>query len=32
MKFQKLDIYINKYIGWVRVRRISLRAVIRGRA
>jgi hypothetical protein len=31
MKFQKLDVYINKCIEWVREKRISLRAVIRGR-
>jgi hypothetical protein len=32
MKFQKLDVYINKCICWARGKGISLRAVIRGRA
>jgi hypothetical protein len=31
MKFQILNVYINKCIEWARAKRISLRAVIRGR-
>jgi hypothetical protein len=31
MKFQILNVYINKCIEWVREKRISLRVVIRER-